>query len=334
LNSVLRNKNTIRSPRQAKFSGFFVLRVNSSRVAVWLQAGEGGAAFESGFAGYVNDSLPNGTGGVRVPLKPATMMKTKRLISPLVYLLFLGLPLQGQDEQAPAAAAGVEAKVTAELSPNQQAFLNLPEESRKTFIKHIEEATRVFQQKRIFETLEELEKAAKIFKDSPELHNLRGSCYVEMRSFEKALAEFHKALAFAKDNPSVEFNIGEVYFVTKEWQKALDIFEKIIKKLPPENLALGRLVEFKMLLCLNKLGKKDEVTILSEKYDFLDDSPFYYYAQAALAYEAQDLIKAEEWLARAGRIFQDPNVLAPWQDTLVEYGYIKSFYGEEAAADE
>ena len=34
-------------------------------------------------------------------------------------------------------------------------------------------------------------------------------------------------------------------------------------------------------------------------------------------------------LARAGRIFQSPEVLAPWQDTLVEYGYIKSFYGND-----
>ena len=88
-------------------------------------------------------------------------------------------------------------------------------------------------------------------------------------------------------------------------------------------------MEFKILLCKNKLGKKEEVTILAEKYDFLDDSPFYYYAKAALAYDAKDLVKAEEWLATAGRIFQDPNVLAPWQDTLIEYGYIKSFYGSD-----
>ena len=57
-----------------------------------------------------------------------------------------------------------------------------------------------------------------------------------------------------------------------------------------------------------------------------------FYAQAALAYEKEDLVKAEEWLAIANRIFQDPNVLAPWQDTLVEYGYIKSFYGDDPAA--
>ena len=88
-----------------------------------------------------------------------------------------------------------------------------------------------------------------------------------------------------------------------------------------------------MLLCMKKLGMDAEAAALADKYDFLDDSPFHYFAQAALAYDKKDLIKAEEWLAIAGRIFQDPNVIAPWQDTLVEYGYIKSFYGDETATD-
>lgn len=253
-----------------------------------------------------------------------------------IFSLFaLIAPLAAQSEAQPEAQSADAAAVAAaqsELLPNQRAFLNLPEERRKDFIKHLGEATRLFQQKRIFETLEEINKAIGIFEDSPELYNLRGSCFVEMRSFDKALADFRKAASFAKDNPSIDFNIAEVLFVTKEWQKAADLFEQIMKVLPPENIALGRLVEFKILLCKKKLGLDDEVIILAEKYDFLDDSPYYYYAQAAVAYENEELIKAEEWLAIAGRVFQDPNVLAPWQDTLVEYGYIKSFYGDDAAA--
>ena len=255
-------------------------------------------------------------------------MKAKALF----VIAALAAPLAAQNEPAaaePAPASGEQA-----LAPNQKAFLNLPEERRKEFIKHLGEANRIFQQKRIFETLEELDKATKIFADSPEIHNLRGSCYVEMRSFDKALSEFNKAAALSKGNPSIDFNIGEVYFVTKEWQKALDMFEKVLKALPENNIALGRLVEFKILLCKKKLGRNDEVTILAEKYDFLDDSPFHYYAKAALAYEDNNQLKAEEWLAIAGRIFQDPNILAPWQDTLVEFGYIKSFYGEDAATEE
>lgn len=254
-------------------------------------------------------------------------MKATTLLS----LFILTTPLIAQDGAVAVKKAAVKKE---SLAPNQQAFLNLPEESRNQFVKHLGEANRLFQQKRIFETLEELDKAAKVFSDSPEIYNMRGSCFVEMRSFDKALVDFEKARSFSVDNTSIDFNIGEVYFVTKQWKKCADLFEKVLKVLPPENTALGRLVEFKILLCKNKLGLKDEVTILSEKYDFLDDSPYYYYAQAALAYEVKNLTKAEEWLAIAGRVFKDPNVIAPWQDTLVEYGYIKSFYGDDAAATE
>jgi tetratricopeptide (TPR) repeat protein len=250
----------------------------------------------------------------------------------LFSLLFLVSPLAAKDKTPPVNPAS--ANETAPLLANQKAFLNLPEENRKNFIKHFSEANRIFQQKRIFESLDELEKASATFKDSPEIHNLRGSCYVEMRAFDKALAEFDRAAALSKDNASIDFNIGEVYFVTKEWQKALDAFEKVLKLIPPSNIALGRLVEFKIFLCKKKLGKTNEAIVLSEKYDFLDDSPFYYYAKAALAYDDKNLVKAEEWLAMASRIFRDPNVIAPWQDTFVEFGYIKSFYGDDAVGGE
>lgn len=249
-----------------------------------------------------------------------------------ITLLALISPLAAQTETQPAEKT--PAAEQKNLLPNQKAFLNLPEESRKDFIKHLGEASRLFQQKRIFETMEELDKATKIFKDSPEIYNLRGSSFVEMRAFDKALVEFNEAAKLSPDNQSIDFNIAEVYFCTKEWKKGEELFEKILKNTPKENTALGRLVEFKLLLCKQKLGKTAEAASLSEKYSFEDDSPFYYYAQATLAYEKKDLIKAEEWLAMAGRIFQDPNALAPWQDTLVEYGYIKSFYGEDSGATE
>jgi tetratricopeptide (TPR) repeat protein len=245
----------------------------------------------------------------------------------LLSLLVLATPLVAQNETAPADKSAQ----TQELLPNQQAFLNLPEEQRKEFIKHLGDAGRLFNEKRIFETLEVLDKATKIFNDSPEIDNLRGSCYVEMRSFDKALAAFDKARTYSKENPSIDFNIAEVYFVTKEWKKAADLFEKIMKSIPPENIALARLMEFKGLLCKKKLGLDAEVKALSEKYDYLDDSPYYYYVNAALAYEKNDLVVAEEWLAKAGRIFPDPAVISPWQDTMVEYGYIKSFYGDEGS---
>jgi Tfp pilus assembly protein PilF len=243
---------------------------------------------------------------------------------PLLLLLLLN-SLHAQDPKAPE-----EEKVTG-LLPSQQEFLNLPDEQRKEFAQNFGDASRFFQQKRIFECLDAITKAEKVFPDSAELLNLRGSCYVEMRSFDKASAAFEQAIKISPKNSSIRFNIAEVLFVTKQWKESHDLFQEILKEIPEANMALSRLVEFKILLCKKKLGQAEEVLILAEKYDYQDDSPYYYYAQAALAYEDEKLLEAEEWLARANRIFRDPNIIAPWQDTLVEYGYIKSFYGDDAA---
>lgn len=222
----------------------------------------------------------------------------------------------------------------AELTASQEAFLNLPEEERVKFADIVNEAMRLFQQKRIFEALEQIHDAKRIFDGSPELMNLEASCYVELRNFERALEIYLKAEELAPDNPSIKFNIAEVYFVTKEWQKSHDRFTELLTRIPPENTALTRLVEFKLMLNKLRLDREDEAFILANKYDFLDDSPFYYYAQAALAFEAGDVVKAEEWLGICARIFRNPEILAPWQDTLIEFGHIKGFFGEDGALGE
>ncbi|KAB2643241.1 MAG: tetratricopeptide repeat protein [Verrucomicrobia bacterium] len=250
----------------------------------------------------------------------------------LPFLLAL-LPVCAQAEPvSPAAKPAKPAAPTAANKPllaNQQAFLNLPEERRKEFAKQLGESQRLFQQKRVFETFDALDKTDAVFPDSPESLNLRGACYVELRSFDKAAAAFNKALLLSPENPSINFNIAEVLFVTKKWQEAHDLFGKILQSLSKGDLSLYRLAEFKILLCKKKLGLKDEALALAKKYGMDDDSPYYYFAHAAIAYDDKNLIKAEEWLAMASRIFSNPDALSAWQDTLVEYGYIKSFYGGE-----
>lgn len=256
-------------------------------------------------------------------------MKAFHLLAPLWILT--SLPMWAQNGAANATTPANTQSVDAML-PNQRAFLNLSQEQRDEFVKIFREGNRLFSQKRIFEALDTAEAARKIFPESPEVYNLMGSCYVEMRSFDKALASFQKAATLTTRTNNILFNIGEVYFVTKQWQKSMEAFEQVLKTLPANDLYMGRLAEFKILLCKIKLDKVDEAKILAEKYDFLDDSPYHYFAKAAIEYQAGNLSEAEQWLARAARIFRSQEILSPWHDTLVEFGYIKSFYGDEEAA--
>ncbi|MDB6077494.1 MAG: repeat-containing protein, partial [Akkermansiaceae bacterium] len=185
--------------------------------------------------------------------------------------------------------------------------------------------------KRIFEAIDKLSAASKIFPDHPELKTLEGACYVEFRAFDKARACFVRANELAPDQAAIVFNLGELEYVTKDWAKAEVTLTKVLDLVKDDKsqFQLARLVEFKILLCKLKLDKVDEAKKLADKYDFMDDSPYPYYAEAAIAYQEKREIDAEGALARAGRIFQNPAVLSPWQDTLIEFGYIKGFFGGE-----
>ncbi|MES2981783.1 MAG: tetratricopeptide repeat protein [Verrucomicrobiota bacterium] len=221
-----------------------------------------------------------------------------------------------------------------DLSASQREFTNLPEEKRTEFIKLYTEAQKMFSAMRVFETLEKLHEAEKIFPNSVELLNLRGSCYVEMRIFDKAEIAFKRALEISPNNLSVMFNVAECMFVSRQWQASHDKLQELLKLMPANALEMSRLIEFKILLCKKKLGLDKEAQILADKYDYQDDSPYYYYAQAAMAFDKKELVEAEQWMARAARIFRDPKVISPWQDTMMEYGYIKGFFGGEEEAEE
>ena len=77
---------------------------------------------------------------------------------PLAILLLSVLPLSAQENDP--------AQTPPQLTAEQQAFTNLPEEKRKLFMENLQEASRLFQQKRIFETMDALDKADKVFDGS------------------------------------------------------------------------------------------------------------------------------------------------------------------------
>ena len=263
----------------------------------------------------------------------------RRPFLPFAILAALALsitpPLAAQGEADPITPDAVKApKATdAEVPEWQMSFENLSPEDRQRYGELLMRATTLFNQKRIFEALNAANEAEAIFENNPAIMNLKGACHVEFRSFEKARGFFNKALVLSPGNVSVLFNLAEMDFVTHMWQDCHDNMAALIPLLDPKAVAMRRLVEFKLMLALIKLDRVAEARELSKKHDFLDDTPFYYYAQAAIEYHDDNPSQAEQWLGSARRVFRKPETLAPWQDTLIEYGYIKSFYGGDLSDD-
>ena len=215
-------------------------------------------------------------------------------------------------------------------------FTNLSEEKRQAYGEHKGKAETYFRQKRTFESLEQIHQASKIFDEDPSLWNLQGSCYVEFRSFKKAQAAFRRALALDDRNTGVLFNLAEMDFVTKNWKGCVEKMSLLMERLEEGSdgemnqgaLELHQLALFKKMLAMLKLGQKEEARQLAkDNWEDWDDTPFTYYSKAALAYSEGDEEEANRWIMSAIRVFGGANQVANWQDTLIEFGYLRSFYG-------
>ena len=205
----------------------------------------------------------------------------------------------------------------------------LSEEDQKKYGVSAQRCKQLFDQKRVFECLAEIRKAEEIYDQNPAILNLRGACYVEFRNFDKALDAFKIALEIQKGDFNVRFNIAEIKFVSQKYQESLVDLESLLKEASGDSnyASMIPLIKFKSLLCKLKLKDVDGAKKYIADTDFLSDSPIFYYGNAALEYNNDNGAEAEKWLARARIVFGNPRILAPWQDTLIEFGYVKSFYG-------
>jgi len=226
------------------------------------------------------------------------------------------------------------------------AFSNLPEETRIAFLKQRNEAGVLFQNKRIFEALEATRELIAIFPDDPQVINLRGACYVELRDFPKAMEQFSLSKDITGPSLNVVFNMAEVAFVSRDWKKSIEIFNQAIELAPANALQMKHLMEFKIML--SHIGMSEDTQLSAEVrkthaekvktmatlYSYRDDSPYYYYANSALQYSLDDKEKGLQFLNKGRRVYSgSAQIVASWEDTMTEFGYIKSYYGNEKKPD-
>lgn len=254
---------------------------------------------------------------------PTTSKHTmKSSISALILTFGFLAPMVSQAQEAPKTIEQIN-----------QEFSNLPQKSREDYSQKLLKVQTLFNQKRIFDALEKIDELDSIFPNHPAALNIKGACYVEIRAFDKANRIFTEILKSSPNNINVLFNLAEVDFVTKKWASAEKRFEKIIPMMPAQSKAMIRLCEFKLLLCKLKLDKKNEAVAMQDKHDAWDDSPYYYFSRAAIAYYEDDKLKAEKHLRHARYVWNNSAALAAWQDTMIEFGYIRSFYGGDIEAE-
>lgn len=238
-------------------------------------------------------------------------------------LLSLGSKLQAQEPTTNQPAA----EANGNRDELQKKFMSLSEEQRKAFNTKLNEAQKLFREKRLFDALQIVGELDNAFPNHPGAMSLRAGCYVEMRAFDKALPIFKQVLKFNPDSTNIIFNIAELNFVMRNWETAHQQFTKLIELLPENAKGLKQLSEFKLLLCKLKMNQVEEAKAMVDLYGEWDDTPYYHYSRAALLFHDNKNEEAKKVLREALFIWRDKNLLSSWQDTMIEIGYVRSFYG-------
>ncbi|MEZ7956146.1 MAG: hypothetical protein QMC23_00705 [Rubritalea sp.] len=267
-------------------------------------------------------------------------MKYKNLLITLLITAFTSLTVKAQNE----AEAPEDNQNVAKTKILNTRFSNLPEEQRRKYLTTRADAHRFFSNKRTFETLMAVFEMRTIFEGDPVAYNLLGGIYVEFRDFAKAREVFSKALDMAGEDPKILFNLAELEFCDNQWISSINHFESLLKKIASQSDSeFARLVEFKIMLCKLALSKTDNKNVtddqkkeylaqakqLAHKYTYLLDSPYYYYANSALAFYDGDKSTASKWIITARKVYSSNlSSVTSWDDAMVEFGCIEAHYGK------
>ncbi len=179
--------------------------------------------------------------------------------------------------------------------------------------------------------LEKLNLAEELQPQSPIIPNARGSIYTAMRNFDKARECFNKAKEQSPDSFEPKFNLTELNYVQGKYADAEASFSKLLTDFPKIRQEVRHLIQFKVLVCQLKQDKVSEAETTKKAFTFMDDTPAYYFTQAAFAFQKNNKPDAQEWLTKAGTIFKLPDNAA-YLDTLMEAHWIDSISVPESVS--
>ena len=246
---------------------------------------------------------------------------------PVLAAFAIGLstsPILAQDEAAAAPTETSTAEAEAQEAPAIEipdSVKNLSAEQREKLQKLLNDASSYIGGIRIQEAFEKIIEAEDITSDLFQLHNLKGAAYTKIRDFPRARKSFKRALELNPTAFMSKFNITELDFVEKKFPDAEKNFQKLIADSPDMNIGTRRLIEFKILITQLKQDKHDEAAATLDKFNFMEDTPAYYFGKAAIAFDAGDEDDAREWIRSAERIYK-PQEVSVYVDSFIEMGWI------------
>jgi tetratricopeptide (TPR) repeat protein len=197
-----------------------------------------------------------------------------------------------------------------------------PEDQEKLRIL-LTEASAFVQGIRVQEALERIFEAQQMAPEYAVVYNLEGAAWTKAKEFDKAKVAFKKCLSLDPESLEARFNLAELEFVSKNYEQALLAFDTLIADEPRFPARTRNLILYKIFLCNLMLDNTEKVNEMLAAFNYMSDTPEYYYANAAIAFHADDKDEARSWLRSAARIYSRM-MQELFVDSLVELKWIET----------
>jgi len=220
-------------------------------------------------------------------------------------------------------SCGKKQEDKAGASSSGQSSESLPGDAEERYKVVYVKAAQAFSKNNLDEALKYLELADQAKPNQASNANLRGAIYTRKRDWANAESSFRNALKLQPDLPMAQFNLGEVLFLNSKYGEAREKFQIFINSQPNNDLGI-----YKIYLCDLLGGNKAKANDFLSNLQPSPNSPLYYFAKAAEAFQRGDKPAGIEFVSSAYRIYPgDAN--STFADSLVEKGYLS---GEQNSA--
>ena len=196
-------------------------------------------------------------------------------------------------------------------------FSNLPRNDREQYLRAFNNAKVAYQQGQWIACIGYLADCEMIFRDNPNVWNLRACCLMEQKYFEEAAEELMRVRKAMPNDPVTVMNLANLHMASGRHKESIETIHELRDMLPYETAPeLLYVLDFRELLCHVMLGQMEEAKELVKELNPMSDTPLYYYSRAVFALTEGNRVEASRNLRLANSIFSKGNAVVPFQRAL------------------
>lgn len=211
-----------------------------------------------------------------------------------------------------------ESRSVAEFSSPRERAARRSTDAQANF----EQAKRAFQARDFGRALKLLDRGDAGVPNQAAFWNLRAEALLEQKRFDEAEAALRKAATADPASWETRYILAQIPFRKKDYSESRARLEALLTDTPSglkkENV---QLIRYHIFLTLLLEGKESAAQQSIEQFKFTDDTPAFYYAQAAWSFHHNNQKQASEWFASAGKLFS-PALNSAFANSLADLGWL------------